>query len=97
MSHNGNFFKKVNVQKKKKIEKIVFEFSVFKIIVDLQCCANFCYTAVTQSYMYIYTCMLFSYYLPYVLFQEIGHSSLCCTAGPHLGLDMDVAMLIYSL
>ena len=55
-------------------------FPFFKVIGDLQCCANFCSTANRRSH----TCIYIPFYITFHqgLSQEIGYSSLCCTVGP---------------
>ena len=58
----------------------LFSTSFKKIIVDLQCCANFCSTAKGLTYMYIYIPFLIFHHS---LWQKTGYSSLCYTVAPH--------------
>ena len=51
--------------------------------VDLQCCANFYYTAKWSSHTYIYIQSFPHIIFYHVLSQEIWYSSLCYTVGPH--------------
>ena len=41
------------------------------------------YSQVTLSYIYVRSSFFFHTIFHHVLTQEIGHSSLCCTVGPH--------------
>ena len=50
------------------------------IIVDLQCCVSFRYTAKWFSYTYIY--LFFQILFHYKLLQNTGYRSLCYTVGP---------------
>ena len=52
-----------------------------KITVDLQFCAIFCYSKVTQSYIYIHSLSYIIFY--HGLSQESGYSVLCYTMGPY--------------
>ena len=56
-------------------------------------CQFLLYSIVTQSYICIHT---FSHtILHHVLFQDIGHSSLCCTVGPHCFSSLNIIVCIY--
>ena len=50
---------------------------------------------VTQSYIYVYSFLFFHTISYHVLSQEIGHSSLCCTVGPHCLPILNVIVCIY--
>ena len=77
-------------------------FTLFKIIVDLQCCTNFCSIAKWQSRcvcVYIYVC-IYIYKLPHIIFhhglsQETGYSSLCHVVGSHCLSILNVIVCIY--
>ena len=62
-------------------------------VVDLQCCANFCWTAkwLSCTHMFILLYILFHYAL-----SQIGYSCSCSTAGPCCNsLHLNVIVCLY--
>ena len=64
---------------------------LFKIVVSLQCRANFCCTAKWLSHTHSFSHIIFHHGLS----QETGYSSLCCTVGPHCLSILNVIICIY--
>ena len=65
----------------------------FWSIVDLQCCANLCHTAVWLGYTH--TDILFLYSFSFGLSQETGYSSQCYTVGPCCLSILNIIVCIY--
>ena len=60
---------------------IFLKFIFYWSIGELQCCANYCCTAVTQLHICIHS--FFHILFHYGLSQDIEYSSLCYTVGPY--------------
>ena len=71
-----------------------FVFIFYWSIVDLQCCANFCYTAATHLYTNIHSLLiLFFHFMVYP--RRFGYKSLYYTVGPCCLSILNVTVCIY--
>ena len=71
-----------------------FVFIFYWSIVDLQCCANFCCTAVTHLHTNIhFLLILFFHFMVYP--RRFGYKSLCYTVGPCCLSILNVTVCIY--
>ena len=87
-----NFFSNLILKVAKSVTAILF-FSIFYCSWFIMFCRFPLYNKVTQSYKYTHS---FSHTIFYhVLSQEIGYSSLCCTAGPHCLSILNVIVCIH--
>ena len=73
-------------------QAIFFKNIFYWRILDLQCRVNFCYTAVTQFYIYILSHILFHCGFS----QDMEYSSLCYTVGPYCLSILYIAVCICS-
>ena len=72
-----------------------FVFILYWSIVDLQCCANFCCTAVSHLYTNIHSLLiLFFHFMVYP--RRFGYKSLCYIVVPCCLSILNVAVCIYS-
>lgn len=90
------------------ILKVLYFYFFYWTIVDLQCCANFCFTAKWPSHTYIYILFFFSYYppswsipsdwkhFPHIIpHHGLSHEIGSYRVGPHCASVLNVKVCIY--